>query len=98
MSIKQENFQRYPLFVGITRPAMILGVTQSFFAINFIPCIILFFLTKKILILLAMFFLFHITGAALCKKDNRFFEILIGKFQLVCPNKKYWGYHSYDPN
>jgi type IV secretory pathway VirB3-like protein len=94
----RESFRVYPLFLGLTRPPMTMGVTQTFFVLNFIPCMIVFLLTMNLLIASGIFIIMHLFGVACCWKDERFFDILLGKFELICPNKRLWRCNSYDPN
>lgn len=92
-----QNLQIYPLFVAMTRPPMMLGVTQTFFIINFVPCFCFLMVTKNILITTGLFLILHVIGVIGCARDSHYFEILIGKYENSCPNKKIWGCKSYDP-
>jgi type IV secretory pathway VirB3-like protein len=94
-----ENNQvlEYPLFVALTRPPMMLGVTQTFFVLNSIPCFCFLILTKNIVLSVGVFLILHVVGVIGCAKDDHFFEVLLGKLELACPNKTIWGCHSYDP-
>lgn len=98
MITQQEALRVYPLFVGLTRQPMTMGVTQTFFVLNFVPCVILFLVTKSFFIVPCVFFIFHLFGMACCWKDEAFFEILLGKLECRCPNRKLWGCNSYDPS
>lgn len=88
----------YPLFVGLTRPPMFFGVTQTFFIFNFIPCMCFFMLSKEIILAAACFMLSHIVGLICCWQDPNIFNILAGKLSLPCRNLSYWGCNSYDPS
>ncbi len=92
-----ETNQTYPLFVALTRQPMTMGVTQTFFVFNFMLCTIFFLMTMNIVIAGGIFFIAHSIGVMCCWKDECFFEILLGKFELTCPNRSLWGCNSYDP-
>lgn len=96
--MEQEELRIYPLFVALTRKPMTWGVTQTFFVLNIMPCTILFLITKNILLALGLFGIFHVFGMICCWQDENFFEIILGKLELSCPNRRLWGCNSYDPN
>ncbi|TAK77636.1 MAG: hypothetical protein EPO11_02405 [Gammaproteobacteria bacterium] len=95
--MQDDELHVYPLFVALTRPPMLMGVTQTFFIINFVTCFSILILSKNPIISIPPFFMLHIVGFLGCKKDYHFFEIILGKAELYCPNNKYWGCNSYDP-
>lgn len=95
--MQTESLKYYPLFVGLTRAPMMMGVTQTFFVLNFVPCVVLFLITMNPIIAGGLFCIFHGLGMVCCWKDEFFFEVLLGKFELACPNKRIWGCNSYDP-
>ncbi|CAM4400629.1 MAG: hypothetical protein LEGION0398_MBIBDBAK_00234 [Legionellaceae bacterium] len=95
----------YPLFVGLTRTPMLMGVTQLYFVYNLGGCAILLLallnaLSPGILFggVISLFLGLHVVGLIGCSRDPRFFEILLGKFELSCPNNRYWGCNSYAPH
>lgn len=92
------SFKTYPLFLALTRAPMLMGVTQFFFIINIVASMMIFIVTKNILLVAGLFFLMHLIGIACCKQDERFFEILLGRLSLPCPNRSLWKCNSYDPN
>lgn len=94
----KQTLKFYPLFLGLTRPPMTWGVTQTFFVLNVGACLILLLVAKNILLAGGLFLILHGFGMACCWKDEAFFEILLGKCELRCPNRKLWGCNSYDPN
>lgn len=81
-----------PLFLGLTRPALVGGVTFSYFAVNFFACTFLFVITsnfKAFLLGVAI----HIVGMVICKKEPLAMDILMLKVQK-CPsviNKNFHG-------
>lgn len=92
-----ETHQVYPLFIALTRQPMTMGVTQSFFVLNFMLCTIVFLISMNPIITAGLFFIAHAIGVACCWKDECFFEIALGRFELICPNRSIWGCNSYDP-
>jgi type IV secretory pathway VirB3-like protein len=95
--MQAQELRVYPLFVALTRAPMTMGVTQTFFVLNFVPCMVLFLATMNIILAAGIFIVLHLFGMVCCWKDEQFFEILLGKFELICPNRRRWGCNSYDP-
>lgn len=95
---EQNELHQYPLFVALTRAPMIMGVTLTFFVLSLVPCMILFLITKNIIVAGGIFLLLYVVGVVFCHHDEHFFEILLGKLELSCPNRKLWGCNSYDPS
>jgi type IV secretion system protein VirB3 len=87
-----------PIFLGLTRPTMFMGVTQSFFAINGIINVLLFLAFNSFLPLLILFPLLHGIGYLACLYDSRIFDIwfVYAKKCMRCKNKRFWGGNSYD--
>lgn len=81
-----------PLFLGLTRPALIGGVTFSFFTLNFLGCTMVFviFSSFKIFILGA---LVHGIGIILCKHEPLAVDILLLKIQK-CPSVRNNNFHG----
>jgi len=92
-SIKAKD----PLFIGMTRPPMIAGVTFMYMGINAFAVFIFFTLTANPLHLL-VFLPFHAVGYAICLKDPQLLDIMLTKLQKSAgvPNRKYWSGISYD--
>jgi type IV secretory pathway VirB3-like protein len=95
----------YPLFVGLTRTPMLMGVTQTYFALNLGGCGIVALAMLHLLptlplfiMVIGVFLLLHVIGLIGCSSDERFFEVLSGKWELACRNNLYWGCNSYDPS
>ena len=87
-----------PVFLGLTRPAMLLGVTQSFFVINAVVCMVGFLGTNSFLPLLVGAPLLHGIGVLACRRDARTFDIWFVKARfLKCLNRGLWRANSYDP-
>ncbi len=86
-----------PIFLGLTRPTMFMGVTQSFFAINGIINVLLFLAFNSFLPLLILFPLLQGIGYLACLYDPRIFDIwfVYAKKSTRCKNKRFWGGNSY---
>lgn len=89
-----------PLFVGVTRPAMALGVTYSALLINGVMTVESFLLTKNLLWLL-IWFPVHGIFLLVCKNEPRFFDLLMLWGRTRGPgllsNVRYWKANSYSP-
>ena len=86
------------LFVALTRPQMLLGVTYGFAIGNAIVTTELFLIFKSVWVLLAALLL-HAVGWVACLKDPRVFDLWLTKAQR-CPrvaNHRYWRCNSYRP-
>ncbi|HBF13541.1 MAG TPA: hypothetical protein DDW49_09220 [Deltaproteobacteria bacterium] len=86
------------LFLGLTRPTMFLGVTQSFFVINGLVNIVLFLGLNSFLPLFVFLPLLHGLGYLACLRDPRTFDLwfIYAKCCAKCRNKRFWGANSYD--
>lgn len=96
--MQDKSLNHYPLFMGLTRPPMYMGVTQTFFLFSALPCVIFFIISMKIVIAAISFGLLQLIGMVLCWHEPNFFNILMGKVSLSNPNQVYWGCNSYDPS
>jgi type IV secretion system protein VirB3 len=65
-----------PLFVGVTRPAMAMGVTYSALLVNGMVTVELFLLTRNLLWLLVCVPV-HGLAWLLCATEPRFFDLLM---------------------
>lgn len=89
-----------PLFQGLTRPTMIMGVSYMYFVVNAILCMVTFINTSSFKILLMVGPTVHLVGFLICLKEPRSIEMMILKAKkgLKCVNRGYHGYtNSYDP-
>lgn len=94
------RLQSDPLFQGLTRPTMILGVSYMYFVINVLVSMITFVNTQDFIILLIVAPAVHLIGYLICIKEPRAIELLILKLNkgFRCINRGYHGYtNSYDP-
>ena len=80
------------LFLGLTRPALIAGVTFAYFAAEGLVAILIFIFTSKFEIFLVAVFT-HIAGVMLCKKEPLAIDLLLTKMQKTPStlNKSFHG-------
>ena len=93
-----NGLDRDLLFVGLTRPLMLLGVTYEFAVGNAILTAELFLIFKSAWVLLAAV-LVHLGGAIACLRDPRIFSLWLVRAQR-CPrvrNHRHWRCNSYQP-
>lgn len=86
-----------PLFVGLTRPTMIFGVSIQYAMLNMIISISIF-IQKSSLYIIFIAAVVHLIGYLLCFKEPRFMEIYLNYANKCnkCPNKSYYGANSYN--
>ena len=92
-----EGLTNDPLFVGLTRPTLIFGVSMQYAMVNMIISGIYYIQTSSIKSIL-IGAVVHIIGYILCFKEPRFMELYmhkLGKFNQN-PTKSYYGANSYD--
>ncbi|VAW00391.1 hypothetical protein MNBD_ALPHA06-1732 [hydrothermal vent metagenome] len=85
------------LFIGMTRPPMIAGVTFLYMGLNAFGAFFAFLLTGNLLYLL-VFLPFHAIGYAICLKDPQLLDVMMKKVQKSTgvPNKAFWSGNSYE--
>ena len=93
-----ESLDRDRLFVGLTRPQMLLGVTYGVAVINAIVTTELFLIFKSVWTLLAALLL-HGVGWLACLKEPHIFEMWLTKVRRCprIPNYRIWRCNSYRP-
>jgi len=90
-----------PLFQGLTRPAMILGVTYNYFLINLIVCMVYYIWNTSFFALFVVAPLVHLFGYWICLREPRTLELIQTRMSM-CTKCKFpnWKYHhrthSYD--
>ena len=86
-----------PLFVGLTRPTLFLGVNQKFVMLNGFASISYFIQTSDVMVIIIAT-LIHMVGYILSFKEPLFIELFMVRQQKCskCPNKMYHGANSYD--
>lgn len=85
-----------PLFVGLTRPTLILGVSIVYSMLNMMICTVWFIQTANVYVVpLAVGI--HMFGYIMCFKEPLFMELYMKKAGKCnqCPNKSYYGANSY---
>lgn len=88
-----------PLFLGLTRPPMLAGVSYTFAAINGIVSLLAFIVTEKFFYLFVLLPGLHAIGWFVCLKEPRALELFIARMSKcnVCPNRmRHGGTNSYD--
>lgn len=92
----QETLHISPIFAGLTRPPMVMGVTMDYISLCFILVLALFILFNSFTYLV-FYIPLHMGGWMLCKIDHNIFRILIKKSEFInVANKKIWGCQSYE--
>ena len=97
---KLEGIRTDPLFAGVTRPAMAMGVTYAALLTNMLITVELFLLTKNLLWLLICVPI-HGIFWMVCKNDPRFFDLLFLWGRTRGPgllgNLRFWKANTYSP-
>lgn len=93
-----ERLQRDRLFVALTRPQMFVGVTYSFFIINFVIAAEFFLLFRSIGVLIPAL-LIHIIGVLLCLREPRMVDLWLTRARTCGRIRNYglWRCNSYRP-
>ena len=91
-----ENLDRDVLFVGLTRPQMLLGVTYGFAIANGVLTTELFLLFKSAWVVLAAIIV-HLIGWLACLRDPRIFDLWVVKARRTPRVRNYrrWRCNSY---
>jgi len=93
------RLQSDPLFQGLTRPTMIMGVSYMYFVINGIVSLITF-INMQNFVVVPVALSVHLIGFLICLKEPRAIELFVVKMSkgYRCVNRGYHGYtNSYDP-
>ena len=88
-----------PLFLGLTRPPLLFGVSYTFAALNGIASLLAFVLTEKFFYLLVLLPGLHMVAWFICLKEPRAIELFIARMSKcnICRNRMYHsGTNSYD--
>ena len=87
-----------PLFVGLTRPTMIFGVSFKFFFFNFFISL-LAYVNAPGLKVIFLGVILHTVAYIICFKEPLFLELYIKKAEKCgrCKNNSYHQANSYDP-
>jgi type IV secretion system protein VirB3 len=87
------------LFLGLTRPPLLLGVSYTFAALNGIISLLAFVITSQFIYLLLILPGLHMIAWFICLKEPRAIELFIARMSKcnVCRNRYYHGgTNSYD--
>ena len=90
-----SEVQAHPLFTGLTRPAMIFGVTVDYLSFSAMVAMCAFIMTSSVFAAL-IFIPLHVVGWIGCQFDHHIVRLL--STALTCrpvPNKRLWGCQSY---
>lgn len=93
------RLQADPLFQGLARPPMIMGVSYMYFVFNAIICLVAFIQTGNFIVLFFVAPVTHGIGFLICLKEPRQMELLILRASkgTKCTNRMYHGFtNSYD--
>ena len=85
-----------PLFVGLTRPTMIFGVSIQYAMLNMMISVTWYIQSSGIEIIFVAAVM-HLIGYILCFKEPRFMELYLNKAGKCnqCANKSFHGANSY---
>ncbi len=95
--MQQAPLEMSPLFVGLTRPAMLWGVSMEYLGISAMItlCGYILFLSPLFLLL---YIPLHIFGVIVCAIDHHIFRLIYKKTEcLPVRNKSLWGCQCYEP-
>lgn len=95
--MQTEEINVHPIFAGMTRPPMFLGITIDYLMMTMLLTVVCFMMSNSAKFLI-MYIPLHIIGWIGCKFDPNFFRVAIKK--IICPNvanKNLWGSQSYEP-
>ena len=86
-----------PLFVGLTRPPMLFGVSYQFALLNGFVCMITYILTTEFRYLASLFPI-HAIGYYICSQEPLFIELFKIRAEKCSrsKNRLYHGANSYD--
>jgi type IV secretion system protein VirB3 len=86
-----------PLFVGLTRPTMIFGVSIQYAMLNLMISVTTFIQQPSLYVILFAASM-HLAGYLLCFKEPRFLELYMNYVRKCnqCSNKSYYGANSYN--
>lgn len=98
METTDEKVEMDPLFLSMTRPPMVMGVTYTFFVVNGMLTTIAFLAINSLWAFLLGIPL-HLVGYLLCLKDPRIFDIWRTRLfkTPMTRNRSFWQANSYRP-
>jgi len=93
------RLQSDPLFQGLARPTMILGVSYMYFVINAVVNLVTFINMQSFTVLLVVAPSVHVIGYIICLKEPRAIEMFVLKASkgTKCINRRFHKFtNSYD--
>ena len=99
MAEKDGRLQTDPLFQGLARPPMALGVSYMYFVVNASFCLLAFIWSSNFLVLFVMAPAIHGIGFLLCLNEPRAVELAILRMSkgMRCVNRAFHKHtNSYD--
>lgn len=86
------------LFLGLTRPPMVFGVTYTFLVVNVMMTGLVFIWSGNLWAIL-MAAPIHLTGYVACLRDPRRFDVWFVRLRYALPaqTRFFWGANSYRP-
>lgn len=92
-----DGLKADPLFVGLTRPPMIFGVSYMFAVTNLMVCMITYVIMTDFTYLV-MALPIHLVGYVLCANEPLFIDLFRVRAEKCsrCKNRFYHGANSYD--
>lgn len=96
--MSDEAVEIVPVFLAMTRPAMLMGITYTFFALNGTLTTVVFLAANNLLAFVVGIPV-QMIGYLVCLKDPRIFDIWRVRL-LKTPthrNRRFWNANSYVP-
>ena len=96
---ESDRLKADPLFQGLARPPMALGVSYMYFLVNATISMLSFIWTGNFLVLFVLAPLIHGIGYLICMNEPRAIELFMLKMSkgLRCVNRKFHDFtNSYD--
>lgn len=95
--MRKDAIRLHPIYAGMTRPPMFLGITLYYLMLTTFITVVGFMMTNSAQFLI-LYIPLHIIGWIGCKLDANFFRVMMKK-TLCTPvrNKSFWGCQSYEP-
>jgi type IV secretion system protein VirB4 len=104
MATEGDRVRAYPLFVGMTRPAMVFGVTFGSFLVLGMASMLAFLWTGNFLAPVVIFVPGYLGCLHLCQRDPQIFEMIrafesvrAGWLETWKRRDEFWGGKSYAP-
>jgi type IV secretion system protein VirB3 len=94
-----SRLQADPLFQGLARPPMAMGVSYMYFVVNALFSMMSFIWSQNFIILFFMAPMIHLVGYLICLNEPRAVELMILRMGkgMRCVNRRFHKYtNSYD--